>query len=146
MMEEDVSDALAWVHNDPGNNSIFGLHAHKHAYAHKHNMIDTDKDKENTDTDKENTDTDTDTDTEIHDDVSKRNGNGQSNGNGNCNVNRDGSKKKTKLRPCPLFFGGYSSGSHIAASLLQRPDLLASCDGVVMVSGLLAVRSSPIVS
>ena len=41
-MMEDVSDALAWVHN-PENNSILGLHAHKHAYAHKH-MIDTDTD------------------------------------------------------------------------------------------------------
>ena len=154
-MMEDVSDALAWVHN-PENNSILGLHAHKHAYAHKHM-----------------TDTDTDTDTDIHDDVSKRNGNGQSNGNGNGNC--DGSKKKTKFRSRPLFFGGYSSGSHVAASLLQRPDLLPSrglfkdsdadgyagdakpinkgdcvrmeqiCDGVVMVSGLLAIRSSPVV-
>ena len=115
----------------------------------------------------------TDIDADIHDDVSKRNGNGQS--NGNCNGNHDGSKKKTKLRSRPLFFGGYSSGSHVAASLLQRRDLLASrglskdsdadgytgdakpsnkgdcvrmeqiCDGVVMVSGLLPARSSPVV-
>mmetsp|Transcript_8739 Transcript_8739/g.12366 ORF Transcript_8739/g.12366 Transcript_8739/m.12366 type:complete len:369 (-) Transcript_8739:131-1237(-) len=49
----------------------------------------------------------------------------------------------------PLVFGGYSSGGHVAASLLQRPDLLASrglphpeniCDGVLMISGVLAVR------
>ena len=157
-MMEDVSDALAWVHN-PENNSILGLHAPKHTDIN----IDTDTDTNNIDTD-------------THDDVSKRNGYDKK--NGNHNHNHDGSKKTTKLRSRPLFFGGYSSGSHVAASLLQRPDLLASrglfkdqdadgsyaggggakssnmgarvrmeqiCDGVVMVSGLLAVRSSPLV-
>ena len=50
-----------------------------------------------------------------------------------------------------LVFGGYSSGAHVAASLLQRPDLLAArglpppeklCDGVLYISGVLAVRPS----
>lgn len=48
-----------------------------------------------------------------------------------------------------IVFGGYSSGGHVAASLLQRPDLFVSrglpkpervCDAVIMISGVLAVR------
>uniref|UniRef100_A0A7S0IWT4 Alpha/beta hydrolase fold-3 domain-containing protein n=1 Tax=Calcidiscus leptoporus TaxID=127549 RepID=A0A7S0IWT4_9EUKA len=48
--------------------------------------------------------------------------------------------------PPPVLFGGYSSGAHVAASLLQRPDLLklrglpapseGLCDGVMHISGL----------
>lgn len=49
----------------------------------------------------------------------------------------------------PLVFGGYSSGGHVAATLLQRPHVLKSrglpepekvCDAVLFVSGVLAVR------
>jgi len=54
----------------------------------------------------------------------------------------------------PRFvFGGYSSGGHVAATLLQRPDLfekngLPSPDklfhGIIMISGMLAVRPEKI--
>lgn len=56
-----------------------------------------------------------------------------------------------KQHQAPLVFGGYSSGGHIAATLLQRPDILKSrglggpeklCDAVLFVSGVLAVRPS----
>ena len=49
----------------------------------------------------------------------------------------------------PLVFGGYSSGAHVATSLLQRPALLAArglpppaelCDGVLLLSGVLGTR------
>ena len=49
----------------------------------------------------------------------------------------------------PLVFGGYSSGGHVAASLLQRPALLAKhglpppaelCSGVLLLSGVLGKR------
>ena len=49
----------------------------------------------------------------------------------------------------PLVFGGYSSGAHVAMSLLQRPALLAShglaapsrlCAGVLLLSGVLGKR------
>lgn len=52
-----------------------------------------------------------------------------------------------------LVFGGYSSGGHVAASLLQRPDLLRQkglplpndglCDAVCLLSGVLATRPLP---
>lgn len=51
----------------------------------------------------------------------------------------------------PFVFGGYSSGGHVAAMLLQNPELLTSrglpppeklCDAVLMVSAVLAVRHS----
>eukprot|EP00316_Scyphosphaera_apsteinii_P009280 CAMPEP_0119340650 /NCGR_PEP_ID=MMETSP1333-20130426/100782_1 /TAXON_ID=418940 /ORGANISM="Scyphosphaera apsteinii, Strain RCC1455" /LENGTH=240 /DNA_ID=CAMNT_0007352451 /DNA_START=165 /DNA_END=887 /DNA_ORIENTATION=+ len=54
--------------------------------------------------------------------------------------------------PAAVIFGGYSSGAHVAASLLNRPHLLAArglpapceglCDGVLYVSGVLATRPS----
>ena len=53
--------------------------------------------------------------------------------------------------PARLVFGGYSSGAHVAATLLQRPAALAAhglpppqslCDGVLLLSGVLGVRSS----
>jgi acetyl esterase/lipase len=50
--------------------------------------------------------------------------------------------------PKKLLFGGYSSGAHVAAVLLQRPDVLKGhglpaptaglCDGVLFLSGLFA--------
>jgi hypothetical protein len=50
--------------------------------------------------------------------------------------------------PAKLLFGGYSSGAHVAASLLQRPDVLKDhglpeptaglCDAVLFLSGLFA--------
>eukprot|EP00327_Prymnesium_parvum_P021429 CAMPEP_0113230868 /NCGR_PEP_ID=MMETSP0008_2-20120614/1120_1 /TAXON_ID=97485 /ORGANISM="Prymnesium parvum" /LENGTH=203 /DNA_ID=CAMNT_0000077493 /DNA_START=1 /DNA_END=612 /DNA_ORIENTATION=- /assembly_acc=CAM_ASM_000153 len=49
-----------------------------------------------------------------------------------------------------LIFGGYSSGGHVAIGLLNRPDVLTAhglpscvselCDGVLLVSGVLATR------
>ena len=51
--------------------------------------------------------------------------------------------------PSKMVFGGYSSGAHVAACLLQRPDLLAArglppagelCDGVLFISGVLGTR------
>lgn len=48
-----------------------------------------------------------------------------------------------------LVFGGYSSGGHVAATLMQRPHLFAQkglpapdkfCDGALFISGVLAVR------
>ena len=48
-----------------------------------------------------------------------------------------------------LIFGGYSSGAHVAACLLQRPELLKErglpppselCDGVLLLSGVLGTR------
>lgn len=51
-----------------------------------------------------------------------------------------------------LVFGGYSSGAHVAAALLTRPDVLAAkglpaadklCDGVLLLSGVLGVRDGP---
>ena len=48
-----------------------------------------------------------------------------------------------------LVFGGYSSGAHVALSLLQRPKLFAAhglpaphalCDGVLLLSGVLGTR------
>jgi len=49
-----------------------------------------------------------------------------------------------------VVFGGYSSGGHVASSLLQRPDVLAAhglpsripelCDGVLLLSGVLGTR------
>lgn len=48
-----------------------------------------------------------------------------------------------------LVFGGYSSGAHVASTLLTRPDVLAArgvpapkqwCDGVILLSGVLGVR------
>jgi hypothetical protein len=49
----------------------------------------------------------------------------------------------------PFVFGGYSSGGHVAATLLQRPDLFSSrglphpehwIDAAIFISGVLAVR------
>lgn len=49
----------------------------------------------------------------------------------------------------PLVFGGYSSGAHVAVSLLQRPQLLTAhglppppelCAGVLLLSGVLGTR------
>ena len=54
--------------------------------------------------------------------------------------------------PKVRIFGGYSSGGHCAASLLQRPDMLkawglpvpaAGYDGILMLSGVLGTRSEP---
>ena len=51
-----------------------------------------------------------------------------------------------------LVFGGYSSGAHVAATLLTRPGLLSArgvpaptewCDGVLLLSGVLGVRPGP---
>ena len=51
-----------------------------------------------------------------------------------------------------MVFGGYSSGAHVATTLLTRPDVLASkglpspeklCDGVLLLSGVLGVRAEP---
>ena len=51
--------------------------------------------------------------------------------------------------PPTLVFGGYSSGAHVAVSLLQRPELLAAselpppselCSGVLLLSGVLGTR------
>ena len=48
-----------------------------------------------------------------------------------------------------LVFGGYSSGAHVAASLLARPDLLSKAnlkiDGVLHLSGVLGVRETSVV-
>jgi len=51
-----------------------------------------------------------------------------------------------------LIIGGYSSGGHVAVSLLQRPDKLAhfglppaaGCDGILLLSGVLATRAGPL--
>ena len=50
-----------------------------------------------------------------------------------------------------LIIGGYSSGGHVAVSLLQRPEKLAhfglppaaGCDGILLLSGVLATRAGP---
>jgi len=62
---------------------------------------------------------------------------------------KDGSEHET---PQPLVFGGYSSGGHVAATLMQRPDLFTKkglpaphefCDAALFISGVLAVRPPP---
>lgn len=41
----------------------------------------------------------------------------------------------------PVYFGGYSSGAHVAITVLQHADILQShFQGIVLISGVLAVR------
>ena len=56
--------------------------------------------------------------------------------------------------PPKLVFGGYSSGAHVAACLLQRPGVCAArglpppselCDGVLLLSGVLGTRGKRVV-
>ena len=72
-----------------------------------------------------------------------------------CWVHRERSTLSSSSKP-KLIVGGYSSGGHVAMSLLQRPDKLsqwnlpqraAGFDGVLHVSGVFATRSgSPLPS
>jgi hypothetical protein len=59
------------------------------------------------------------------------------------------STENSQTRRPPLVFGGYSSGGHVAATLLQRPDVFSSknlppphdfIDAALFISGVLAVR------
>lgn len=58
----------------------------------------------------------------------------------------------TQQPPAVQLFGGYSSGGHVAVSLLQAPEklqqwglpsLAAGFDGVLLLSGVLSTRSTP---
>ena len=60
----------------------------------------------------------------------------------------DTTLRQALSKPSSVVFGGYSSGGHVAASVLQRPKLWAErdlttdwIDGVVFLSGVLAVSS-----
>mmetsp|Transcript_21874 Transcript_21874/g.28311 ORF Transcript_21874/g.28311 Transcript_21874/m.28311 type:complete len:399 (+) Transcript_21874:106-1302(+) len=57
-------------------------------------------------------------------------------------IDADGNDKQQQHQRRPFIFGGYSSGGHVAAMMLQRnPEKWQACfDGILYISGVFAVR------